>query len=111
MVHAGRWQAAAAENAAPAAADAASNCSWVTCALPSVGVWVAELFLCLPSLSPDCNRIPQAPSALSRARGIANIKHSVLAGKETEFLTSFFFNLSKFLKPYLSISSVAHRSS
>lgn len=34
---------------------------------PVGGVWAAELFLCLPWLSPECNWIPQAPSALSRA--------------------------------------------
>ena len=98
------------ENAAPATTNAAGYCSWVTCAYPWVGVWAAELFLCLPSLSTVCNRIPQAPSAFSRARGIANVKHCTLAGKETGFLTSF-FSLSKFLKPYLPISCVAHHSS
>jgi len=106
----GHWQVAAAVNGAPASADTASNCSWVTCASLWVGVWAAELFLCLPSLSPDCSRIPQAPSAPSRACGIADVKHRLLVCKETGFLTSV-FSLSKFFKPCLPISCVAHRSS
>lgn len=96
------WQVAAASNTAPAATDAASNCSWVTCAFPWVGMWAAELFLCLSSLSPNCNWLLQAPSAPSRAHGITNVKHRTLAGKRWGFSLPFFF-LSKFFKPYLPI--------
>lgn len=106
-----RWQVAAAANTAPAASSTASNCSWVTCAFPWVGVWVAELFLYLPLLSPDCNRIPQAPSSLSKAHSIANAKHCTLAGKEAGGFSFLFFSLSKFLKPYLPSSCIAHHTS
>lgn len=76
---------------------------------PVGGTVGCELFLHLPSLSPDCNRIPQAPSATSRARCLANVTRHMLTGEKTEFWAArpaFVFSLRNFLKPYLCYSEL-----
>lgn len=76
---------------------------------PVGGTVGCELFLHLPSLSPDCNRIPQAPSATSGARCLANVAHHMLTGKKTEFWAArpaFVFSLRNFVKPYLCYSEL-----